>query len=610
MRRFLQRLRARLAGGAIRFVYDPAYARTVAGVPLDPGRADEVLAFLLDRGLVRRRDVSRPIPASLEHILRVHTPAYVESLQDPATLTAIFGVPVRPDEVAAILDHERLIVGGTIQATRLALAGGCIAANLKGGQHHAGPARGMGFCVFNDVAVAIRRLRARGFAAPVLVVDLDLHDGNGTRAVFAADPSVHTFSIHNRTWDDAPAASATVIALGEGVTDERYLAVLRDALPPVVERHRPGMVVYIAGADPAADDALGDWKITPAGMLARDQFVVRAVRGDVRRGGVPLVILPGGGYGGGAWRYAARFFAWLVSGRVLEPPDDVALLLSRYRPIVRHFVATAPAQDAGAAWAVSDADLAGLVPGGAAEPRVLGAYSRHALELLLERIGFLPRLRDRGFRHPVLEVTRGVQGETIRVYGDAACRELLMELRVNRNRRVVPGMEVLYVEWLLLQNPRAAFAGRLAPLPGQEHPGLGMLGEVAAWLVAMCEALGLDGIVFIPAHYYMAAIGQHHLRFLDPEDQARFEALRDALAGLSLAAADRAVAEGRVADAATGQPVRWTPAPMVLPVSARLRALVTGPAYEAARARARAARRFAPVAPLPAPPAPPAPPER
>src|SRR5581483_6457750 len=228
----------------------------------------------------------------------------------------------------------------------------------------------------------------------------------------------------------------------------------------------PGMVVYIAGADPAADDALGDWKITPAGMLARDQFVVRAVRGDVRRGGVPLVILPGGGYGGGAWRYAARFFAWLVSGRVLEPPDDVALLLSRYRPIVRHFVATAPAQDAGAAWAVSDADLAGLV-----------------------------------------------QGETIRVYGDAACRELLMELRVNRNRRVVPGMEVLYVECLLLQNPRAAFAGRLAPLPGQEHPGLGMLGEVAAWLVAMCEALGLDGIAFIPAHYYMAAIGQHHLRF-------------------------------------------------------------------------------------------------
>src|SRR5581483_224057 len=99
------------------------------------------------------------------------------------------------------------------------------------------------------------RLRARSFAAPVLVVDLDLHDGNGTRAVFAADPSVHTFSIHNRTWDDAPAASATVIALGEGVTDERYLAVLRDALPPVVERHRPGMVVYIAGADPAAAGA-------------------------------------------------------------------------------------------------------------------------------------------------------------------------------------------------------------------------------------------------------------------------------------------------------------------------------------------------------------------
>src|SRR6266536_943795 len=124
MRRFLQRLRTALGRPAAVFVYHAGYARTVAGVPIDPARADEILAFLLDRGLIRRRDVSQPVPASLENLLRVHTAAYLESLPDPATLTGIFGTPVRLDEVQEIIDLQRLSVGGTIQATRLALGRG------------------------------------------------------------------------------------------------------------------------------------------------------------------------------------------------------------------------------------------------------------------------------------------------------------------------------------------------------------------------------------------------------------------------------------------------------------------------------------------------------
>ncbi|HET7295492.1 MAG TPA: histone deacetylase, partial [Gemmatimonadales bacterium] len=406
MRRFLQRLRTALARPAAVFVYHASYARTVSGVPIDPARADEILAFLLDRGLISRRDVSQPIPASLENLLRVHTAAYLETLPDPATLTAIFGSPVRPDEIQGIIDLQRLSVGGTIQATRLALGGGGpVAVNLKGGLHHAAPARGMGFCLFNDIAVAIRRLRARGFAEPVLVVDLDLHDGNGTRAAFATDASVHTFSIHNRTWDDAPAVAATSLALGEGVTDDAYLTALRDTLPPVVRAHRPGLVLYVAGCDPAADDRLGDWRITPVGMLERDRFVVQQVRGANGRR-IPLVILPGGGYGPNAWRYSARFFGWLVSGRVIEPPGDIELALDRFHPVAREFAATTAspreAPDATAEWSLSESDVTAPTQGGASE-RVLGHYSRHVLELLLERLGFFKRLRDLGFRHPVLD---------------------------------------------------------------------------------------------------------------------------------------------------------------------------------------------------------------
>lgn len=606
MRGVLHRLRQTFERPAAVFVYHAGYARTVAGVPIDPARADEILAFLLDRRLIRRRDVSPPIPASLENLLRVHPPAYLESIQDPATLTGIFGSPVPPEEVQQIIDLQRLSVGGTIQATRLALGVGRpsgsrpIAVNLKGGLHHATAARGMGFCVFNDVAVAIRRLRARGFQEPVLVVDLDVHDGNGTRAIFAADATVHTLSIHNHTWDDAPAVAATSIALGEGVTDDVYLAALRESLPQVFAAHRPGLVVYIAGCDPAADDRLGDWRITPAGMLERDRFVVEEVRGDGSRHRTPLVILPGGGYGPGAWRYSARFFGWLISGRVEEPPDDMELALGRFRPIARQFTqhaATPGAQRAaaGSEWSLTESDLAAIAHGVAPEPRVLGHYSSHGLELLLERLGFFRQLRDRGFRHPVLDVAFGhamAGGETIRVYGDAERRDLVMELRMRRNRRVVPGMDVVYVEWLLLQNPRVPFGGRLAPLPGQEHPGLGMLGEVAAWVLVMCESLDLDGVVFEPAHYYTAAVGQHRLRFLEPEDQVLFEALREAVAGMSLADADRAIAEGRVVDAATGEPVRWRPAPMVVPVSGRLRALIGGPSYNRALEAARDTRRL------------------
>ena len=581
MRALLQRLRYLLRPPHVSLVYHPAYATTMAGVPVDPARADRTLAFLLDESLIRRRDVSRPIPGSLENILRVHTPRYLESLQEAATLEQILGGPVREDDVAGIIDHFRLVVGGTIQATRLALAGRRVAVHLAGGLHHAAPDRGMGFCVFNDIAVAVRRLQARGFKGRVLVVDLDVHDGNGTRACFADDSTVHTFSIHNATWDETPAVSATVLALGSGVTDEQLLAALSDALPPVVARHQPDLVIYVAGCDMAGDDRMGDWKLSPGGMLARDRFVIETVRrGDAAP---PIVVLPGGGYGTGAWRYTARFASWLASEQVVEPPDDMELILRRFRPIARSL---APATD-GDDWGLTEEDLGGLGAAGAHETRVLGHYPRHGLELLLERLGFFDRLRALRFRHPVLTVDFGSGvGQTIRLYGDVARTELVMELRLSRNRRVVPGMDLAFIEWLLLQNPRRQFDATQPRLPGQEHPGLGLLGEVAAWLVVACETIPLDGIGFVPAHYYTAVLGRQYLRFVQPEAQARFDALRDALRSVPLAAASRAIDEGRVVDA-SGAPVAWPVEAMVMPVSERLRALVTGAGYDAAVERAR-----------------------
>ena len=145
-----------------------------------------------------------------------------------------------------------------------------------------------------------------------------------------------------------------------------------------------------------------------------------------------------------------------------------------------------------------------------------------------------------------------------------------MEIRLRKDRRVVPGFHLLSVEWLLLQNPRAGFSPNQPPLPGQTHPGLGMLNDIVALLRLAAERLHLDGLVFVPSQYHIAAYGHRHLRFLDPEAARLFRALYQLLRPLHLAEATRHVAEGRVVDEDTGEVVRWLPRPMLLPVTQAL----------------------------------------
>jgi acetoin utilization deacetylase AcuC-like enzyme len=524
--------------------------------------------------------MSVPRPAALKNLLLAHEPEYLDALQRADTVTAILGVPVGDDEIERVLDLQRLMVGGTIQATRWALATRCVAVNLGGGFHHAGRRKGTGFCVFNDVAVAVARLRRNGYTAPVLVVDLDLHDGNGTREIFAEDPTVHTFSLHNEHWGDTNAVAATSIALGAGVTDEVYLSTLGEALPAVFEGFRPGLVVYLAGCDVAGDDAIGNWKLTREGILARDRMVVELVR----RYDARLVVVLAGGYGDAAWRYSARFLAWLLSGTAIEPPDNEALTLIRFRQIKAALDPVKLTSAGGlGGWELTEEDLVGILPGVPRHTRFLEFFSKVGIELLLERFGILQQLRARGFKTPVvqLELEHSL-GQTLKIFGDPERRELLVELRVHRSTRAVPGCDVLEVEWLLLQDPRESFTGARRALPGQQHPGLGMLGEFFGWLVVVSETLALDGMLFRPSHYHLAAVSRRHMRFIDPKAEALMRALEAALSGVPLDLASRAVEEGRVLRAASGEAVRWEAWPMVLPATERLRALTEGAAYESA----------------------------
>jgi hypothetical protein len=226
------------------------------------------------------------------------------------------------------------------------------------------------------------------------------------------------------------------------------------------------------------------------------------------------------------------------------------------------------------------------MPGLERPARFLGYFSHHGVELLLERAGVLAQLRARGFRNLRVELdARDGQGQILRVLSADRADELLVELRAERSRSAVAGMEVITVEWLLLQNPREPFSDRRPRLPGQQHPGLGLLRDLMGWLVVVSETHGLDGIFFVAAHYHIAMQSRRLVRPLHPEDEARLRAIAAALEGVPLAEGTSAVEGGRLVDAETGRPVDWQPVATVLPVSERLQALVSGPEYEEAVAR-------------------------
>jgi acetoin utilization deacetylase AcuC-like enzyme len=221
----------------------------------------------------------------------VHTPEYVEAVATgtvPPNLQRRVGFPWSP----GMVERSRHSVGATIAAARVALDAG-VGVNLAGGTHHAFADRGEGFCVFNDVAVAARVLQRDGHARRIAVIDLDVHQGNGTAAIFAGDPLVFTFSMHGeKNFPFKKETSHLDVALPDGTGDADYLAALERHLPRVLEGHQPDFIFYLAGADPYEGDRLGRLKLTIDGLRRRDEIVLEACR----RAGLPVAISMSGGY--------------------------------------------------------------------------------------------------------------------------------------------------------------------------------------------------------------------------------------------------------------------------------------------------------------------------
>jgi acetoin utilization deacetylase AcuC-like enzyme len=247
---------------------------------------------VLELGLVDAEQMHEPARATREDLLRVHEADYVDRFTD-GRLTSDeirrLGFPWSPE----LVERSYRAVGGTCEAAAAALDHG-IAMNLAGGTHHAFPDHGEGFCVFNDVAVAIRALQARGRVRQAAVIDLDVHQGNGTHAVFANDATVFTFSMHgSRNYPFHKVAGCIDVELEDRTEDDEYLALLDEHLPRVLASSSPDLVVYLAGADAHENDRLGRLRLTFEGLARRDACVLERCR-EV---GIPVAITVAGGYG-------------------------------------------------------------------------------------------------------------------------------------------------------------------------------------------------------------------------------------------------------------------------------------------------------------------------
>ena len=246
---------------------------------------------LLQDGVVRPEDFIEPTPAADEDVARVHDHEYIRKLQT-GKLSYLeilrLEIPYSPELIRAVW----LCAGGSILAAELAVLEG-VAVNLGGGFHHAFPDHGEGFCVLHDVAIAIRRLQKDGAIERAMTVDCDVHHGNGTAGIFAADPTVFTLSIHQeRNYPYPKPPSNLDINLEDGTEDEEYLAALEDGLDRSLADFHPGLIFYLAGADPYREDQLGGLRLTLDGLERRDRMVYR----KARAANIPVAVTLAGGY--------------------------------------------------------------------------------------------------------------------------------------------------------------------------------------------------------------------------------------------------------------------------------------------------------------------------
>ena len=275
----------------LKLIYDDRYDLNLGAHVFPSQKYRLVYERLLQDGIASQEDFLKPAPASDEDILRVHSQDYLYKLKT-GSLTRAEVMRMEVPYSAELIEACWLAAGGSILSARRALEDG-FSANIGGGFHHAYPDHGEGFCVIHDVAVAIRKMQADGAIERAMVVDTDVHQGNGTAAIFGGDETVFTMSIHQEHNYPFPKPPSTVdVNLPDGMGDADYLAILEKYLHRSFEEFSPQLLFYVAGADPYQEDQLGGLALTMEGLARRDALVM----GYAQRNQVPTAVTLAGGY--------------------------------------------------------------------------------------------------------------------------------------------------------------------------------------------------------------------------------------------------------------------------------------------------------------------------
>lgn len=529
--------------------YDRAYrlpfASIEASTGIDPRRADLVLSYLVGAGYLLADDVRTPSRIRYEDLARVHTAELLESLQDPVAIGHAFAVDPSDVVVDEVVQTIRIACGGTLDAAREALGTRGPTMNLLGGFHHAGPARGGGFCIVNDIAVAVAALRKQGFKKRVVVLDLDAHPPDGTAECFAGDPSVWIGSLSGADWGKLEGVDETV--LPRDCDDGSYLSALQALLsrmPPA------GLAFVLAGGDVLKHDRFGALALSLDGVRRRDLEVFRALEG------VGSVWLPGGGYTADAWRALAGT-GMVLARQTLKPiPKQADPLTTQFANIAR---ALTRDKLEGPFW-ITEADLLGDLDRRNRSPRFLGYYTAEGVEYAMSRYGILQHLRRLGYSNFRVSTDRDERGDRLRLFAESDGVEHLLIETVLEKRKVAD-QDVLYVHWLTLRHPRGRFSKERPRLPGQEEPGLGIAREAGQLFARIAERLGLAGIAFRPAWLHTAYAARFAMVFVEALNQAHFEALLRDLAHVPLSELSQALADGRVK--LNGERYTWEAGEMV-----------------------------------------------
>ncbi|MGY4536592.1 acetoin utilization deacetylase AcuC-like enzyme [Mucilaginibacter sp. UYNi724] len=276
----------------LKIAFDPIYAHPLpAGHRFPMLKYELIPAQLLHEGIITQDNLFSPEPVDEQTILLTHDADYWHQLQDltlPLREQRRIGFPLS----AQLVEREVRIAQGTIDGCRYAFEYG-VAFNVAGGTHHAGSNWGEGFCMLNDQAIAANYLLNSDLATSILIIDLDVHQGNGTAQIFGNEPRVFTFSMHgDKNFPFRKERSDLDIPLDDGIGDEAYLNLLYDALPNLIENQKPDLVFYLAGVDILESDKLGKLALSKEACKQRDRFVFEQCKSH----NIPVQVSMGGGY--------------------------------------------------------------------------------------------------------------------------------------------------------------------------------------------------------------------------------------------------------------------------------------------------------------------------